>query len=516
MKPRRMSVIFATLAVVLAITPAAVADGDHPGLTPSDVDRIVFPGESVYVEKTVHTAAIPPLVDICLVEDETGSFGDDIANLVALAPALVAALDASGSNYATCVIGFRDFAQSTWGGSGDWVYRRYSDVGAGGGPLITGVAMLSAGGGFDGPEAQLEALHYLADPAHAAIDSNGDGDTIDSIDTPAGMQPTWRPGAKRVVLLATDAGCHVTGDAGGWPGDAGTASPMATATALAAANITVIGLTPGGVGLGCVGVLAANAGPGGSVQATTTSGSDVVEAILAGLANLPVEVSMASGCSYPITTSFNPASQIITSGGHAVFTETISVAADAPGGTYVCRDWAKVDGRVMRDPVTNAPIFEKKTILVPENFVTGGGIITNGMKGKNRIVLLNFGGNAGYLADGTLVGHWNFNVKLAAILTGTAWKFQTTEITTLQFVDSGGDPAPPDADADTAIMTAIGRGNFGDGWIDGCSLQVTFHDGGEAQQDGLSGMLMTCPGGGGFGGVVDLTGGNIQIHDGTK
>ena len=181
------------------------------------------------------------------------------------------ALDNSGSDYATCVIGFRDFAQSFWGDPGDWVYKRHADVGAGGGPLLAGVGLLSAGGGFDGPEAQLEALHYLADPTHAAIDSNGDGDTVDGNDTAAGLSPTWRPGAKRVVLLATDNSCHVTGDAGGWPGDAGTASPLATAGVLAGAGITLIGLTPGGAGFGCVDVLATNAGPGGSVQATMRS-----------------------------------------------------------------------------------------------------------------------------------------------------------------------------------------------------------------------------------------------------
>lgn len=515
MRIRRLSVILAALAVVLSAAPAAVADGDHPALTPAEVDRIIFPGESVDLDKVVHTTAIPPLVDICLVEDETGSFGDDIANLVALAPNLVTALDASGSDYATCVIGFRDFARSTWGGSNDWVYHRYTDVSAGGGALLTGVGMLSAGGGFDGPEAQLEALHYLADPAHAAIDSNGDGDTVDAMDTPAGLQPTWRPGAKRVVLLATDAPCHVTGDAGGWPGDAGTIDALTTAGILAGAGITVIGLTPGGSGFGCVDVLAGNAGPGGSVQATTSSGSDIVDAIIAGLGNLPVEVSMNSTCTWPISTTFSPATKTVTSGEHAVFTETIAVAADAPGGDYTCRDWAMVDGEPMRDPDTGQVIFELKTILVPENFVTGGGFVTNGEKGKDRIGLLNFGGNAGYLEDGTLVGHWSFNVRLAAILTGDAWKFQTTEITALQFVDSGGDPAPPEADADTAIMTATGRGNFGDGWIDGCTIEVTFHDGGEPQQDGLSDMFMVCPGGG-FGGVADLTGGNIQIHDGTK
>lgn len=344
---------------------------DGPALTPESVEQVVLAGTEFDVEKTVHTAAIPPLVDICLVEDETGSFGDDIANLQALAPNLVAALDASGSDYATCVVGFRDFAQSIWGDSGDWVYRLLADVGAGGAPLLAGVGMLTAGGGFDGPEAQLEALHYLADPGHAPIDSNGDADTVDANDTPAGLQPTWRLGAKRVVLLATDAGCHVTGDAGGWPGDAGTADPLATAGALAGAGITLIGLTPGGAGLGCVDVLAANAAPGGSVQSTTSAGDDIVEAILAGLGNLPVDVSMATNCAGPVFAEFDPAAQMVTSGDDAIFTETISVAADAAPGVYECDDWALIDGEPMTDADGNV-ILEHKTITVAAPFCEEG------------------------------------------------------------------------------------------------------------------------------------------------
>ncbi len=84
------------------------------------------------------------------------------------------------------------------------------------------------------------------------------------------------------------------------------------------------------------------------------------------------------------------------------------MAADAPGGIYTCRDWALIDGEPMVDE-SDAIIYETKTILVPENYVTGGGNITNGEKGKNRVLWLTFGGNAGYLTDGSLVGHWSFN-----------------------------------------------------------------------------------------------------------
>jgi len=207
------------VSVLLLVTPIARAHVG-PDLTPATVDATVFPGGSVQINKTVHLPAFPPVFDLCLVQDETGSFIEDFPVMAAQIPGLIAALDASGSDYATCVAGFRDFAQNGWGDPGDWVYRRVADVTAGGGGFTAGVPLLSAGGGNDLPEAQLEALHYLATPAQPAIDSNGDADTTDANDTPAGQQPTWRAGSQRIVLLSTDADCHVQGDAGGWPGDA--------------------------------------------------------------------------------------------------------------------------------------------------------------------------------------------------------------------------------------------------------------------------------------------------------
>ena len=54
---------------------------------------------------------------------------------------------------------------------------------------------------------------------------------------------------------------------------------------------------------------------------------------------------MASDCSDPISVTFDPASQVVTSGDDAVFTETITVAADAAQGeTFECDDWALING----------------------------------------------------------------------------------------------------------------------------------------------------------------------------
>jgi hypothetical protein len=286
-KMKRIKIVASIFMVVLLAV--GLVSSVAAQVEPSEVEMELAPGECAGITKEVTTPAIPPVVDILLLEDETGSFGDDIATLQALAPDIWDAVADEGVDFTMGVGGFRDFDQSYWGSPGDHVYRLLQDLTSDKDTFINGVNSLTAGGGGDGPEAQLEALHYMATPGHAAIDSNGDGDTTDPQDTPMGQQPTWRAEAQRVVLLATDASCHVTGDAGGWPGDAGTTSANVTGDILAGAGIIVIGLTPGGAGtISCIDTLASKTG--GSVQATTASGEDVLEAIMAGLKELTTDV----------------------------------------------------------------------------------------------------------------------------------------------------------------------------------------------------------------------------------
>jgi len=153
----------------------------------------------------VTTPEIPPVVDSFLLEDETGSFFDDIDNLQSLAPGIWDDIAASGVTFKMGGSGFRDFAQSPYGvPDTDWVYDRYQDLTDEKTKFVNGVNSPTASGGLDSPEAYLEALQYIAETSHPAIDSNGDGDTTDSFDTPQGLQPSWHPNATRIVLLATD------------------------------------------------------------------------------------------------------------------------------------------------------------------------------------------------------------------------------------------------------------------------------------------------------------------------
>ena len=525
------------LAALIIVTPVVRAHAG-PDLTPSSVEEVVLPGGSTEVRKTAHLPEIPPVFDLCLVQDETGSFSDDLPNMATQIPLLVAALDASGSDYATCVVGFRDFAQNGWGDPGDWVYRRLANVTAGGAGFTTGVPLLTAGGGNDLPEAQLEALHYLATAAHPAIDSDGNASTADPNDTPAGQQPTWRANSQRIALLATDVECHVTGDSGGWPGDAGTTSPAVTGGILAGAGITLIGLTPLGPGTSaCVDGLAA--ATGGTVHAIGDASETIADAILDALSEIQVRVFMRSDCATAtggvITTTFSPNPQIATGGDDVVFTETISVASDAPGGTYDCRDWAELvtpDGTATRlgdDPTTPADetIYEMKTIKVPEGFLTGGGHISNG-NGPNA-ERISWGGNVGFLADFSLVGEWNTNFHNVGGTSLDGAHFHAHEIVSLQFSkDAGAGPNPPPANANIGTFIAAGELDHVPGYL----LRVCVADRGEPGKgndtmrmqlfapgpvlvyDSLTDFADQAPATACDG--HELDGGNVQIHSGLK
>lgn len=493
----------AVVAASVSVAQAASADGDHPGLSPASVEATILPGQSHDVEKTVHTPELPPVLDVCLVVDLSGSYVDDIANIKTLAPGIWDDVVSGGvSDLRMGLASFVDFPFAPWGSAlfPDYAYRLDQQLTPTKATWVAAVNAMATRDGADTPESQYEALYQVATGAGNDVVA---AEPDDSGDIAPDQQCEFREDATKVVMLTTDAPFHEAGDAGpfAYPG----ASSAATEAALVAAGIKVIGLKAPGAGTELDALAAAT---GGTVVPTASNSSDIATAILAALEAITVEVSMASDCSDPITTSFMPDSQVVGNGEHAVFAETISVADDAPGGVHTCRDWALVDGEPMRDAAGDV-IYETKTILVPENFVTGGGHVTNGERGKNRVTLLTFGGNAGYMADGSLVGHWTFDFHDQQV------KIHTTAITSLQFHDLGLDPAPPPADADTAVMTAEARVRIGnDPWLDGCTVFAVFQDGGEPQADAVLSVDLDC-GSTAFA-WDDLAGGNIQVHDGTK
>ncbi len=77
------------------------------------MEAVVYPGESLEVDKTVGTPALPPKLDICHLEDETGSYFDDIAVLKAEAGAIF-----------DTVVAARPTRSSRWPASGTTRCRR--------------------------------------------------------------------------------------------------------------------------------------------------------------------------------------------------------------------------------------------------------------------------------------------------------------------------------------------------------------------------------------------------------
>lgn len=239
----------------------------------------------------IPAAAIDVPLDIVLLQDETGSFNDDISTLRRLAPQVWDSIaNISRAGFRMSVVGFRDFARGDWGDFGDWVYRLIGDFTTSRSEFVTAVNSLTADGGDDNPESQYAALYYLLTPAHSCIDSNGDGDCSDPWDTPAGQQPSFRSGARRIILLATDAPFHDPGDTPGYPGP----TRDTVVAALRASRTIVIGLVPGGTGrLSEVDDLAFVTG--GSTQSTGSSGQDVADAIVAALGQIrPVSPDLST------------------------------------------------------------------------------------------------------------------------------------------------------------------------------------------------------------------------------
>ncbi len=499
-----------TAALLVAqLSAAAVLGAD---IQPRSVEQTIFPGGSVDIQKTVTTPTLPPVVDICLLQDETGSFADDLGNLSAAAPGIYDDVVAASPDAQFAVAGFRDYPVSTFGSPGDWVYRLISSMNPAKPAWLTGVGLLTANGGNDFPEAQYDAIVAASGPGSFADPTLGTQNNCG-----------WRDastGAQRVLIVATDATFHTT--------DGTHVNDQAsTIAALNAQGIIVIGLKAPTAGTELDALAAAT---GGSVQPLSSNSSNIAAAILAGLAAVKVDVTMESTCTAPITTTFVPATQTVTSGDPAVFTETISVAADAPGGTYTCRDVARINGELLKDDAGQV-ISEVKTIKVPEGFLTGGGQINNG-KGKTP-AKISFGGNVGFLADFSLVGHWNVVFHNVAGTANDGGHFNGNDPTALQFAVVCGPAAnPPPANANFSHFMFNGSYNG----VDGYTLEVWASDHGEpGRLDSISMTLRdhtsaivyttatdftdndnlpTCP----VGDVIahQLDNGNLQIHSGLK
>jgi hypothetical protein len=302
------------MTVFVLFLVAGYAAADEP-VEPATVTAEFYPGESMVIDKAVTTPPIPPVVDVCLLEDETGSFGDDIAHLQGgtTASDIYDSIVAASPSAWFAVAGFRDYPQLPHGGPGDWVYRTLSAMNASKAAWLTGIGLLTASGGADGPEAQYDAI------VAAAADIDGCG----------WRDPAVAPGVQRVLIVATDASFHLPG-----AGKPHVNTQATTIAALQAQSIIVVGLKAPGAG-GELDALAA--ATGGSVQPLSSDGANIAQAILDGLEEVMTDVWWEIDCPAGLNVSLAPEVHYDIPGDTTVhFEESISVPNETPPGDYSC------------------------------------------------------------------------------------------------------------------------------------------------------------------------------------
>ena len=139
-------------------------------------------------------------LEAVVVEDLSGSFGDDLTTVSGLADDLIAAVSSLTTSVKLGLASFVDKPTSPFGdaASGDYEYKTDLGLTSDFDAWKTTLDSLSVKWGSDGPEAQLSALFQVA------------------VRT---AEVGWSSDATKVVVLATDAVPHYAGDNPGTPND---------------------------------------------------------------------------------------------------------------------------------------------------------------------------------------------------------------------------------------------------------------------------------------------------------
>jgi hypothetical protein len=336
------------LALTVAVGPASAHD-PVLGVQPPFVSDALAPGASLEVEKTVHTPEILPTPDIYFLADSTGSMGPVIASVQADAAAILAEVDMNANDPRYGAGDYKDFQSPTQ--IDPYAFNNGASIPAvddDGAAALAAIGAWSADGGVDVPEGQFFAFHRLA----------GHGDA------------NFRTGATPIVVWFGDAPAHdpvcdeISGDTGHDITEASVTAELVTAKIRVVAISTITGAPNGldgdptvnagdyvaacGVENGTSGQATRIAAATGGVHLTGVAPADIADAILAGLGALPVTVEPSATCDTGLSVSFDAASKTVTSGEDAVFTETITAAADAPqGSTLTCTVDFLLDGDLL-------------------------------------------------------------------------------------------------------------------------------------------------------------------------
>ncbi len=351
---------FFVLASVAALATMSANASHIISSTPgSPVDPAAYevfmdgPDQVLTVDVTVPEGGVSAL-DLYLLEDLSGSFGDDILTVQSIFPDLVSGVSAETPDVTFGFGSFVDKPYNNFGDAdeGDYVYQNHigltTDVAA----VQSQIDDATAKWGYDGDEAQIEAL------MHSALD------------------PTvgWRDGALKVAVVCTDAPFHEAGDAaaGGypeWPDNDGDGvievedypSIAQVKAALEAENVVpIFAVTSGNIAE--YQALVDELDRGAVVELSADS-DNLVAAVTAGLEEVMYDVTLAAvGDDYGYVTGISPAGGFTDVAGTTVsFEVTLSGEYEDDEFELVSGGYGKTTVSVTT-PVTSVP--EPGTMLL--------------------------------------------------------------------------------------------------------------------------------------------------------
>lgn len=103
-------------------------------------------------------------LDLVFLVDSTGSMGDDIANVKANVNTIIDNVAEKFKDYRIAVVDYKDYPQSPWGDSSDYLYDVKTSFSKGNSTAAkNGINALSASGGNDWPESVYSALSAVVD-----------------------------------------------------------------------------------------------------------------------------------------------------------------------------------------------------------------------------------------------------------------------------------------------------------------------------------------------------------------
>jgi Ca2+-binding RTX toxin-like protein len=130
-------------------------------------------------------------LEMVLLQDLSGSFGDDVATVQGLADDLIASISGLATTVRLGLASFIDKPTSPFGGSGDHEYMTQHGLTGDYAAWKAAVDAMTIGYGNDGPESQMTGLLQVA---------------------LRGAEMGWSADALKVVVLTTDAEPHLAGD----------------------------------------------------------------------------------------------------------------------------------------------------------------------------------------------------------------------------------------------------------------------------------------------------------------